>query len=56
LAELANASPRKGSAFAGRRLISSLRWAMKQSPAWKAALDRCGATYDEGKFRSFDDN
>ncbi len=56
LAELANASPRTGSAFAGRRLISSLRWAMKQSPAWKAALDRCGATYDEGKFRSFDDN
>tara|TARA_Y100001949_G_C15987286_1_gene331221 strand:- start:2787 stop:3671 length:885 start_codon:yes stop_codon:yes gene_type:complete len=54
LAELASATPPIGSAFAGRRLISSLRWAMKQSPAWKAALDRCGAPYDESKFRSFD--
>jgi uncharacterized protein (DUF2236 family) len=56
LAELAGVTPPIGSAFAGRRLISSLRWAMKRSPAWKAALDRCGATYDESKFRSFDAN
>lgn len=53
LAELAGARYRTGSVFAGRRLISSLRWAMKQSPAWKAALDRCGADYDHTKFRSF---
>ena len=56
LAQLAGVSPRPGAAFAGRCLISSLRWAMKCSPAWKEALDRCGAEYDQSKFRSFTSN
>ena len=55
LAELANASSPRGSFFAGRRLIASLRWALKHSPSWKAALDRCGAPYDARTFRSFED-
>ena len=55
LAHLSGASPRKGALFGGQRLISSLRWAMKQSPAWKAALDRCDTSYDATKFRSFED-
>ena len=53
--QLTNASSSRRAVFAGRRLIGSLRWAMKYSPAWKAALDRCGATYDTSKFRSFED-
>tara|TARA_Y100001970_G_C14248347_1_gene869933 strand:+ start:3856 stop:4743 length:888 start_codon:yes stop_codon:yes gene_type:complete len=53
--QLTNASSSRRAVFAGRRLIGSLRWAMKYSPAWKAALDRCGATYDPSKFRSFED-
>ena len=52
--QLTNASSSRRAVFAGRRLIGSLRWAMKYSPAWKAALDRCGATYDSSKFRSFE--
>ena len=55
LAQLGGTSSRKVAVFGGRRLISSLRWAMKHSPAWKAALDRCGSSYDATKFRSFTD-
>lgn len=55
LAQLGGASSRKAAVFGGQRLISSLRWAMKHSPAWKAALDRCGSSYDTTKFRSFED-
>ena len=55
LSQLANTSSRKGALFGGRCIISSLRWAMKHSPAWKAALDRCGVSYDTTKFRSFED-
>tara|TARA_Y100001970_G_scaffold155294_1_gene190137 strand:- start:3895 stop:4782 length:888 start_codon:yes stop_codon:yes gene_type:complete len=53
--QLTHATSSRGAIFAGRRIIGSLRWAMKYSPAWKAALDRCGATYDHTKFRSFED-
>jgi len=55
VARLTDTSPRKGALLGGRCIISSLRWAMKHSPAWKAALDRCGASYDATKFRSFED-
>ena len=55
LSQLANTSSRKGALFGGRCIISSLRWAMKHSPAWKAALDRCAVSYDTTKFRSFED-
>ena len=55
LAQLGGETSRKVAVFGGQRLISSLRWAMKHSPAWKAALDRCGSSYDTTKFRSFED-
>ncbi len=32
-------------------LVSGLRWAMRNSPAWKAALGRCGEPYDPKMFR-----
>ena len=36
---------------AGKALISGLRWALKFSPAWKAALIRSGAEFDHNLFR-----
>jgi len=30
-----------------------LRWAMRNSPAWRASLDRCGEPYDPRMFRQF---
>ncbi len=55
LAQLAGTSSRRGALVGGQCIVSSLRWAMKHSPAWKAALDRCGASYDATKFRSFEE-
>jgi len=55
LAQLAGTSSRRGAVVGGQCIVSSLRWAMKHSPAWKAALDRCGASYDATKFRSFEE-
>ena len=55
LNELTDATSPRGAVFAGQRLIASLRWALKYSPSWKAALDRCGANYDHSNFRSFED-
>ena len=34
-------------------LSRSLRWAMRNSPAWRASLDRCGESYDPKMFRQF---
>lgn len=36
---------------AGKSLIQGLRWALKFSPAWKAALIRSGAEFDPNLFR-----
>ena len=35
----------------GRALLRALRWALKFSPAWKAALQRCEANFDPKMFR-----
>lgn len=35
----------------GKIFITGLRWALKYSPSWKAALKRCGADFDNGMFR-----
>jgi len=32
-------------------LLTFLRWGLRNSPSWRAALDRCGAPYDPAKFR-----
>ncbi len=40
-----------GARVAGTALILGLRRVMKNSPAWQAALDRCGAPYDPRLFR-----
>ena len=32
-------------------LLTFLRWGLRNSPSWRAALDRCGAPYDPSKFR-----
>ena len=42
---------RRGARSGAMTLIRGLRWAMRNSPAWKAALDRCGERYDPKLFR-----
>ena len=36
---------------AGKALLGGLRWALKFSPSWKAALIRSGASFDPSMFR-----
>jgi hypothetical protein len=43
--------PSSMSLYAGKTLIQGLRWALKFSPAWKAALIRSGAEFDHNMFR-----
>ena len=43
--------PRPGGRLAAATLLRILRWGMRNSPSWRAALDRCGAPYDPSKFR-----
>ena len=38
--------------YAGKALIKSLRWALKYSPSWKAALIRSNADFNPKLFRS----
>ena len=40
-----------GARWGAARLVEGLRWAMRHSPSWKAALRRCGEPYDAGMFR-----
>ena len=42
---------RPGSRLAASTLLRFLRWGLRNSPSWRAALDRCGAPYDPSKFR-----
>ena len=42
---------RRGGRLAAAALVRFLRWGMRNSPSWRAALDRCGAPYDPSKFR-----
>ncbi len=42
-----------GARRAAAALVRGLRWAMRNSPAWKASLERCGEPYDPKKFRRF---
>ena len=43
--------PRPGGRVAAATLLRFLRWGLRNSPSWRAALDRCGAPYDPSKFR-----
>ena len=43
--------PRPGGRVAATALLRFLRWGLRNSPSWRAALDRCGASYDPSQFR-----
>ena len=43
--------PPAGARTKATALVAGLRWAMRNSPAWKAALQRCGQSYDPKLFR-----
>ncbi|MDE0132326.1 MAG: oxygenase MpaB family protein [bacterium] len=45
--------PGPGARPAAAALVRALRWAMRNSPAWKASLERCGEEYDARQFRRF---
>lgn len=47
--------PGPGARPAAGALVRALRWAMRNSPAWKASLERCGEPYDPRQFRQFAD-
>ncbi len=51
LNEVLGLTPRPGTRTGCLGLTLALRRVMKNSPAWKAALDRCGASYDPRLFR-----
>ena len=42
---------RPGARLTTTTLLTFLRWGLRNSPSWRAALDRCGAPYDPSKFR-----
>ena len=42
---------RPGARLTTTTLLTFLRWGLRNSPSWRAALDRCGAPYDPAKFR-----
>ena len=42
---------RPGARQSAAALLRFLRWGLRNSPSWRAALDRCGAPYDPSKFR-----
>ncbi len=42
---------RPGARLGASTLLRFLRWGLRNSPSWRAALDRCGAPYDPSKFR-----
>ena len=42
---------RPGARLGAVALLRFLRWGLRNSPSWRAALDRCGAPYDPSKFR-----
>ena len=44
---------RPGARSAAAALVRGLRWAMRNSPAWKASLERCGEPYGPRNFRQF---
>ncbi len=45
--------PRSGARWSAVTLSRGLRWAMRNSPAWRASLERCGESYDPKNFRRF---
>ena len=47
--------PAPGARSGATALLRGLRWAMRNSPAWRASLERCGEPYDPKKFRQFAD-
>ena len=42
---------RPGARTSAAALLRFLRWGLRNSPSWRAALDRCGAVYDPAEFR-----
>ena len=42
---------RPGGRMGAAALLGFLRWGLRNSPSWRAALDRCGTPYDPSKFR-----
>ena len=44
-------SNRPGGRQGAAALLAFLRWGLRNSPSWRAALDRCNAPYDPSKFR-----
>ena len=42
---------RPGARLSATTLLTFLRWGLRNSPSWRAALERCGAPYDPSKFR-----
>ena len=49
--EVLHLDARPGGRLRAAALVKSLRWAMRNSPAWKASLQRCGEPYDPVMFR-----
>jgi uncharacterized protein (DUF2236 family) len=56
LRETVGVTPRRGSRTGGQILVRVLRAALGASPAWAAALDRCGVARPDGvRFRETED-
>ena len=51
LAVLLGLRARPGARLGASALLGFLRWGLRNSPSWRAALDRCGASYDPSEFR-----
>ncbi len=51
IADVLGLKARRGARAAANSLIAGLRLTMRNSPAWMAALERCGAQYDPALFR-----
>ena len=51
ITEVLGLKPRPGGRLAAATLLQILRWGLRNSPSWRAALERCGAPYDPSKFR-----
>jgi uncharacterized protein (DUF2236 family) len=52
LQEILNIRSSRLNLYAGKVLIKGLRWALKCSPSWKAALNRSKAEFDPSLFRN----
>lgn len=51
LVQVLDLGTRPGARLGAATLVRGLRAAMRNSPAWRASLERCGAPYDPAMFR-----